>query len=58
VELSKKVNMSPASAIERIALEPKGHDRAHASSVRKVHVILAAIANSLAPWEFRAVIYN
>jgi hypothetical protein len=55
VELSKKGILAPASAIDRTALEPKGHDLAHASSAREVHVVLVTIANLLVPWDFRAV---
>jgi D-serine deaminase-like pyridoxal phosphate-dependent protein len=49
------VRLSALGAIECNALEHKGHDRAHASSARKVRVALAAIANSLAPLDFKAV---
>jgi hypothetical protein len=55
VKLCKDGILALASAIERNALEPKGHDRTHASLAREVCVTLATIANSLAPWDFRAV---
>ena len=54
----KKANsedLAPANAIECTALEPKGRDRAHASSARKALVALAAIASPATPWVFRAV---
>jgi hypothetical protein len=56
VELSKDGILARASAIERTTLEPKGHDQAHTLSAREVRVALAAIANLLASWDFRAVI--
>jgi hypothetical protein len=55
VELSKKGILAPTSAIERIALEPKVHDRVHTSSAREVCIALATIANLLAPWDFRTI---
>jgi hypothetical protein len=42
------VHSSALGAIERTALEPKGRDRAHASSACEVRVVLAAITNLLA----------
>jgi hypothetical protein len=42
---------SSAYAVEHIS-----YVRMHSSSAREVRVALAAIANLLAPWDFRAVI--
>ena len=52
---AKSEDLAPANAIECTALEPKGHDRAHASLARKAHVALAANGSPATPWVFRAV---
>ena len=50
VKRAKSEDLAPASA-----LEPKGRDRAHASSAHKARVALAAIASPTVSWVFRAV---
>ena len=53
--MAKSEDLVPTSVIEhtrcdqRTTLEPKGHDQAHASLARKVHVALATIASPTAP---------
>jgi hypothetical protein len=50
------VRSSALGAIDRTAVERTSYDRTYSSSAHEVRVALAAIANLLAPWDFRAVI--
>jgi hypothetical protein len=46
-DLALPVRLIALAVIERTALEPKGRDRAHASSARVLCIALAAIASRL-----------
>jgi hypothetical protein len=72
VEMSKEGFIVPDSALDHTkaaiectpmhsgahALEPKNHNRTHATYSRVFHIVLAAIANLLAPWDIGAVTCN
>jgi hypothetical protein len=64
VEIAK-MNIKPLEvlsnalgAFDRTAVEHISYVRMYSSSAREVRVALAAIANLLAPWDFRVVIYG
>jgi hypothetical protein len=51
-----EVRSNALGAFDRTTVERMSYVRTYSSSAREVRVALAAIANMLAPWDFRAVI--